>query len=131
MFEITESLSVVVEGQIRPLESLNITEVTVPECSNRFILSEEDFYKEMRFCGYYHKGLFRAIRGSRYDGKVKWNANWATFIDCLLPFQVLTSDTRMVILPTKLKNLKNEEFTKTVKSVLQSDGFIVCRESSE
>lgn len=107
-FEITEGLSVVAQGQIRKLESLKMTSVKTPERSDSFFLSESDFYKEMRLRGYFHRDLFRAIQESRDDGlvgKIKWNSNWTTFIDCLLQFQVLSSDTRMLVLPTKFKKL--------------------------
>lgn len=108
LFEITEGMSVVAQGRIRPLDGLKMTDVKVPERSDGFIMSEKDFYKEMRLRGYYHKDLFRAIQESRDDGlhgKIKWNANWTTFMDCLLQFQVLSSDTRMLVFPTKFKKL--------------------------
>lgn len=71
-------------------------------------MQEPDFYKEMRLRGYYHRGLFRAVKEIRDDGltgKIKWNADWTTFTDCLIQFQVLMRDTRMLILPTNVRKM--------------------------
>lgn len=80
----------------------------MPENDKAIVLKEPDFYKEMRLRGYYHRGLFRAVKEIREDGlsgKVKWNADWTTFMDCLIQFQVLMRDTRMLILPTSVRRM--------------------------
>lgn len=108
MFEVTEGLSIICHGQIKASEGIEMTDVTPPEHNDSFKLLENDFYKEMRLRGYYHKDLFRSITESRDDGlegKIKWNSNWTAFIDCLLQFQVLLHDTRMLVLPTKFRKL--------------------------
>lgn len=67
----------------------------------------------MRLRGYYHKGFFRTVVEARSDGlegKIKWRNNWTAFIDCLLQFQVLTRDTRMLVLPTKFRKLVLDPF---------------------
>lgn len=89
-------------------ESSKMTTVTRYDTENSIKLQENDFYKEMRLRGYYHKDLFRAVVESStngLEGKIKWNSEWTTFIDCLLQFQVLTKDTRMLVLPTKFRKL--------------------------
>lgn len=85
-----------------------MAEIEVQENKDAIFLQEPDFYKEMRLRGYYHRGLFRAIKEIRDDGltgKVKWNADWTTFMDCLIQFQVLMRDTRMLILPTNVRKM--------------------------
>lgn len=107
-FEITEGLSLVATGKIKVNESSKMTTLTRHEILNSIKLQEKDFYKEMRLRGYYHSDLFRAVVESTnngLEGKIKWNSEWTTFIDCLLQFQVLTKDTRMLVLPTKFRKL--------------------------
>ena len=82
--------------------------IYVKENKDAVKLSESDFYKEMRLRGYYHQGLFRAIKEIRDDGlegKIKWNDEWVTFMDCLIQFQVVMKDTRMLILPTSIRKM--------------------------
>lgn len=85
-----------------------MSEISVPKKENAIFLKEPDFYKEMRLRGYYHRGLFRAVTEIREDGlegKIRWNADWTTFMDCLIQFQVLMKDTRMLILPTSIRKM--------------------------
>lgn len=144
-FEIIEGKSAITNGYIKAVESVDLTEILVEDKSDAITLSEPDFYKEMRLRGYYHQGLFRAVKEIRDDGlkgKIKWNQEWVTFMDCLIQFQVLMKDTRMLILPTSLRKLiidpithqnliksaKNEEILIDVKScpymrITQSGGI--------
>lgn len=106
-FEITEGQSAVAQGFIKISEG-QLTELTAKESDDCIKLLESDFYKEMRLRGYYHKDAFRAVVEARSDGlggKIKWNSNWTTFIDCLLQFQVMMKDTRQLMLPTKFRKL--------------------------
>lgn len=108
MFEITEGLMTVAHGTVKLNEDAKLTNVIPPESDDNFTLLEDDFYKEMRLRGYHHKYQFRAVKESRDDGlkgKIQWNSEWTTFIDCLLQFQVLMKDTRMLVLPTKFRKL--------------------------
>lgn len=87
---------------------MEMSEISFVENDAAIVLQEADFYKEMRLRGYYHRGLFRAVREIRDDGlagKIKWNADWTTFMDCLIQFQVLMKDTRMLILPTSVRKM--------------------------
>jgi fatty acid synthase, animal type len=108
MFEITEGQSIVAHGRVRIHEDSNLLDIKAPVNDESFMLLESDFYNEMRQRGYQHKDAFRAIIESRDDGlegKIKWKHNWAAFIDCLLQFQVLLKDTRMLVLPTKFRSM--------------------------
>lgn len=102
-FEIIEGKSAIAQGSIKVAESSESSEISVSERENAITLKGPDFYKEMRLRGYYHQKLFRAVEEIRDDGlsgKIKWNEDWTTFMDCLVQFQVLMRDTRMLILPT-------------------------------
>lgn len=107
-FEITEGLSIVCHGEVKINDEMEMSEVTAPENDESSKLLEADFYKEMRLRGYFHRDKFRAIAEARDDGlegKIKWNSNWTTFMDCLLQLQVLAKDTRMLVLPTKFRKM--------------------------
>lgn len=107
-FEIIEGKSAIAQGCIKLGEGVEMSEISVAEIQNAIILQQPDFYKEMRLRGYYHRGLFRAvteIRDDGLEGKIKWNADWTTFMDCLIQFQVLLKDTRMLILPTSVRKM--------------------------
>lgn len=97
----------------------------------------------MRLRGYYHKGFFRTVVEARSDGlegKIKWRNNWTAFIDCLLQFQVLTRDTRMLVLPTRFRKLVLDPFVqkKVVNEAaaaasvkLEEDFVVVTKEGDE
>lgn len=71
-------------------------------------LLSDDFYKEMSLRGYQYSGQFKSVTESSFDGyegKLKWNENWISFIDCLLHFCVLEKDNRQLKLPTKIRKL--------------------------
>ncbi|KAG5675543.1 hypothetical protein PVAND_005439 [Polypedilum vanderplanki] len=107
-FEIIEGRSAIGNGYIKIGENVEMTHIDVEEKNDAVILQEPDFYKEMRLRGYYHQGLFRAIKEIRDDGlqgKIKWNSEWVTFMDCLIQFQVVMKDTRMLILPTSVRKM--------------------------
>ncbi|CRK94451.1 CLUMA_CG007958, isoform A [Clunio marinus] len=107
-FEIIEGKSAIAQGCIKVAENVEISEINVPHVKDSITLNEADFYKEMRLRGYYHRGLFRAVKEIRDDGltgRIKWNEDWTTFTDCLIQFQVLMKDTRMLILPTRIRKM--------------------------
>ncbi|XP_070509346.1 fatty acid synthase-like [Chironomus tepperi] len=107
-FEIIEGKSTIAHGYIKAGENVEMSEIEVEEKKDAVRLAEPDFYKEMRLRGYYHQGLFRAIKEIRDDGlegKIKWNNEWVTFMDCLIQFQVVMKDTRMLILPTSVRKM--------------------------
>ena len=109
-FEIIEGKSGIAEGTIKHVENYSPSDITPPEKENATFLQEADFYKEMRLRGYYHRKLFRAVKEIREDGltgKIKWNSDWTTFMDCLIQFQVLLKDTRMLILPTSIRKVSD------------------------
>lgn len=128
-FEITEGQYAITQGNIKVNEAPQMTPVKQPEIIGGTKMLDEDFYKEMRLRGYYHHGLFRAVvEGTSsefgFQGKIKWNNDWTTFIDCLMQFQVLGRDIRQLVLPTKFRKLViNPELH--LKAVSESENGII------
>ncbi|XP_036342897.1 fatty acid synthase-like [Rhagoletis pomonella] len=109
-FEITESGSLVVTGSIHEIENPVIPKVYDFNNKSDFpMLSKKDFYKELRLRGYHYNGAFRAVNVARGDGlfgRVEWNYNWVTFMDAMLQIQILCTDSRTLLIPTKIRKLR-------------------------
>uniref|UniRef100_A0A1A9W883 Fatty acid synthase n=1 Tax=Glossina brevipalpis TaxID=37001 RepID=A0A1A9W883_9MUSC len=109
-FEITESGTLVVTGRITEMERPSPPEVYEFIVESDFPnLCQKDFYKELKLRGYHYNGSFRAVREARGDGlygKIGWNYNWVTFIDAMLQIQILGTDSRTLLLPTKIEKLR-------------------------
>ncbi|XP_011203074.2 fatty acid synthase [Bactrocera dorsalis] len=109
-FEITESGNLVVTGRIREIENPAIPNIHEPYKDSEFpMLSKKDFYKELRLRGYHYNGAFRAVtlaRGDGLYGKVEWKYNWVTFMDAMLQIEILGTDSRALLIPTKIRKLR-------------------------
>ncbi|EDW67835.2 fatty acid synthase [Drosophila virilis] len=109
-FEITDAGALVVTGTIREIENPTIPEVYHFEKESKFpMVSKKDFYKELKLRGYHYNGGFRAVRSARSDGlygQVEWNLNWVTFMDAMLQIHILGTDSRSLLLPTKIRKLR-------------------------
>uniref|UniRef100_A0A1A9WBK1 Uncharacterized protein n=1 Tax=Glossina brevipalpis TaxID=37001 RepID=A0A1A9WBK1_9MUSC len=109
-FEITESGALVITGSIREIEQPSPPKVyEFIEESHFPKLCQKDFYKELKLRGYHYSGGFQAIREARGDGlygKIGWNYNWVTFMDAMLQIQILGTDSRTLLLPTKIEKLR-------------------------
>lgn len=110
-FEVTENQTVVasgiVKGSLRSSEPL----ATLPSVTDDVpLLTSDDFYKELRLCGYMYDGEFRAVHSARADGRcasVKWtNDNWTTFMDGMMQSIILWHDSRTLSLPTGVRHIK-------------------------
>ncbi|XP_073848315.1 fatty acid synthase 3 [Musca autumnalis] len=109
-FEITESGTLVVTGRIIEVERPTIPKPveTLPD-TDYPMMSQKDFYKELRLRGYHYNGAFRAVNQARGDGlfgKIEWKYNWVTFIDAMLQIQILGIDSRSLLLPTQIRKLR-------------------------
>lgn len=104
-FEITEGNTAVVTGFITEIEHTKPLTVLPPLPNTIFpLMKEKDFYKELRLRGYHYSGAFRSVLEARGDGlygKVKWDLNWISFMDCLLQINILAKDSRNLLLPTR------------------------------
>ncbi|XP_002137899.4 fatty acid synthase [Drosophila pseudoobscura] len=109
-FEITEAGSLVVTGLIRETESRTVPEVYHFQKESDFpMVSKKGFYKELKLRGYHYNGAFKAVHKARSDGlygQVEWNYNWVTFMDAMLQIQILGTDSRTLLLPTKIRKLR-------------------------
>lgn len=77
--------------------------------SNYPNMSRKDFYKELRLRGYHYNESFRAVKEARSDGlcgKIEWKYNWVTFMDAMLQIQIVGTDSRTLLLPTKIQKLR-------------------------
>lgn len=113
-FEIIEGESLVVSGTVREIkDAKQPTEIPFKPFDTRyseeFHLNTKDLYKELKLRGYYYNGLFKGVESIRGDGHVarlKWNANWVTFMDCLLQTQILNMDSRELVVPVKIQKIR-------------------------
>ncbi|KAL5275973.1 hypothetical protein ACFFRR_001663 [Megaselia abdita] len=109
-FEITEAGSLVCTGFVREIENPQPPEpIKIPAESNYPMLTQKDFYKELKLRGYHYKGVFRAVNEARGDGlygKIKWEYNWVTFMDAMLQIHIIGTDARTLLLPTKIRKLR-------------------------
>lgn len=83
-FEITEGATAVVTGFITEVQKpLPLTKLRPLPSTEYPLLTERDFYKELRLRGYHYSGSFRSVAAARGDGlygKVKWDLNWISFM---------------------------------------------------
>lgn len=72
------------------------------------VFDNRDFYKELRLRGYHYDGEFKSVveaRGDGLGGKIKWNLNFASFMDCMLQLLIIAKDTRDLIIPTGIDRI--------------------------
>lgn len=97
-------------GRISEIENPTIPNIYEPLKDSEFpMLSKKDFYKELRLRGYHYNGDFRAVtiaRGDGLYGKVEWKYNWVTFMDAMLQIEILGTDSRTLLIPTKIRKLR-------------------------
>lgn len=109
IFQITEGDSPVVTGYVKTLENSKLTPFAKPPLSTSAIFDTRDFYKELRLRGYHYSGEFKSVVEARSDGlggKIKWNLNFASFMDCMLQLIIVGKDTRDLLIPTAIERLR-------------------------
>lgn len=109
-FEVSEGSTSIVTGIIREIQDPEpLTELPPIEPSDYSVMKQDDFYKELRIRGYQYSGVFKSVCEARADGlcgKIKWNMNWVSFMDCILQMNILQRDSRSLILPTRIQKLR-------------------------
>lgn len=108
-FEITEGTSTVVTGNVKVSNEIELMNIPVPEDNGYPMLESRDFYKELRLRGYHYNGAFRSVTHARADGlvgKVKWDRDWISFLDCLLQIQIIGRDSRNLLLPVGIQSMR-------------------------
>lgn len=96
-------------GYVKHVENIQLSEIPDPPPSDFPTLNERDFYKELRLRGYHYNGAFRSVQEARADarcGKVSWELNWVSFLDCLLQCCIIGKDTRSLVIPTGIERLR-------------------------
>lgn len=108
-FEISEAHVPIVTGYVAELEeTAELTELPFLTRSDYPMLDQKDFYKELRLRGYQYSDSFRSVYQARGDGlygKVQWDNNWVSFLDCLLQISIIGKDSRSLILPTRIQKI--------------------------
>ncbi|CAH2098693.1 unnamed protein product [Euphydryas editha] len=113
LFEIVESKASIVTGRIRVKKNVGQDyrwlpaepESTGPNVKH---LLTKDFYKELRLRGYQYSGLFRGVLGCNIEGtrgRLAWDNEWVTFLDCMLQMRIISQDTRGLFVPTRIEKL--------------------------
>lgn len=111
-FEVCEGGSVAVTGTVRLVENPAAERLPAgdlepdADAAPGSALDTDDIYKELRLRGYRYGGAFRGIRaadarGTR--GDLAWDGNWISFMDTMLQFGIIGTDTRELYLPTRLR----------------------------
>ncbi|XP_047538487.1 fatty acid synthase-like isoform X2 [Vanessa atalanta] len=112
-FEVVESGTSIVTGRIFAKKNVGQDyrvlpvepEATGPNAKH---LLTKEFYKELRLRGYQYRGLFRGVIGCNVEftrGRLAWNDNWVTFIDCMMQMRIIGEDTRRLYVPTRIEKL--------------------------
>lgn len=110
-FEVSEGSTSIVTGFVREVEHKDATLTELPPLDNSTypMLNRQDFYKELRLRGYQYKDEFQSVSEARSDGlygKIHWNRNWVSFMDCILQTMILSKDTRSLMLPTRIQKIR-------------------------
>lgn len=131
-FELCEAGSVAVSGKISVPEDvskevLNLLPPKGVNESDLLPLETLDVYKELRLRGYDYEGIFKGIKNADnrgFNGKLKWESNWISFIDTMLQFSILGQNTRELYLPTRLQRafINPMEHLQAVEALPEGEG---------
>ena len=109
-FEVSEGSTSIVTGVIREVENAPPLTELEPLCNTDYpMMAQDDFYKELSLRGYNYTDAFRSVIEARSDGlygRIKWDLNWVSFMDCILQIGILSKDTRSLMLPTRIEKLR-------------------------
>ncbi|XP_050502323.1 fatty acid synthase-like [Diabrotica virgifera virgifera] len=116
-FEIVEGGSTIVSGKVTTVEDHTSYNGVDTIDKHKDCLTRKDVYKELRLRGYNYSGEFQNIQAfnpSDKSGLIKWTDNWIAFLDNMLQLKIVTTDTRLLYVPTYISKL-----TIPSKSVLE------------
>lgn len=109
-FEVSEGTASIVTGRILAVEKPTaLTKLPSAPPSAYPLLNQEDFYKELRLRGYHHSKAFQSVRSVSSEGhfgRIAWDQNWVSFMDSILQIVLLNKDTRSLLLPTRIQQLR-------------------------
>lgn len=132
-FEVSEGITSIVTGVIRVVTDIDavLTELPPLDNSSYPMLNKEDFYKELRLRGYEYNGEFKSVSEARSDGlygRIQWNGNWVSFMDCILQSAIFSKDTRSLMVPTRAQKIRifpKEHFSRRILLQGEHQGFDV------
>lgn len=138
-FEISEGTTAVMSGNVKVIENAKpITDLStlVKADENPIVLDCKDFYKELRLRGYNYAGIFRSVveaNSNGTSGRIKWQKNWASFMDCMLQINILSLDSRTLFLPTSIRKIRinTEEHLAAIAELDPEDPILevkMCKE---
>ncbi|KAK0176607.1 hypothetical protein PV328_000726 [Microctonus aethiopoides] len=109
-FEVSEGDAAVVTGYIHLTSNPSAEKMnpTLPKSDEEEVVSNKDFYKELKLRGYHYDGLFRGVNSctiSGSKGKIAWVNNWVAFMDNMLQVQIVGMDSRGLFVPTGIQKL--------------------------
>lgn len=111
-FEVCEGGAVAVSGTVRLARDPAAERLPPDDPAQRpphpdlLPLQTDDVYKELRLRGYNYSGVFRGIREADAlgtSGTLAWEDNWISFMDTMLQFGIIGTDTRELYVPTRLQ----------------------------
>lgn len=109
-FEVSEGTTSIVTGRIFAVEKPTaLTKLPTAPPSAHPLLQQDDFYKELRLRGYHYSKAFQSVRSASSEGhfgRIAWDQNWVSFMDCILQIVILSKDTRSLLLPTRIQQLR-------------------------
>ncbi|XP_055614202.1 fatty acid synthase-like, partial [Uranotaenia lowii] len=123
-FEILEGTTTIVTGRASALVDPKFLSMDPPSSENT-VLEKEDFYKELRLRGYHYGGIFKSVSKARSDGsfaKITWANNWVGFLDSMLQVQIISNDSRLLMIPTGIESLQIDPITHLRVKLSDNDG---------
>jgi len=112
MFEICESDSVIVSGNVRAFnafekDQLKISPLMSSSANKNFLpLNTKDVYKELSLRGYDYRGLFRGIKSCNNYlmlGELHWFKEWVSYIDTIFQFSILSISSRKLMYGSRVQ----------------------------
>ncbi|XP_041987370.1 fatty acid synthase-like [Aricia agestis] len=107
-FEVSEGEGAIVTGQVRLAKSRledKVSSNSLPSESS-ISLNTDDIYKEFRVRGFYYSGIFCGIKScdiKTSSGILEWNNNWVAFLDTMLQFKIIGTETKQLHVLTSLR----------------------------
>ncbi|XP_011880252.1 PREDICTED: fatty acid synthase-like, partial [Vollenhovia emeryi] len=111
-FEIYETGTIIVSGNIRVSESIEKDQMklppppTPPTSKEILPLNTNDIYKELRLRGYVYRDVFRGIKScDNYGiaGELYWFNQWAPYINSMLQLTVVSTIHKLMYIPSRLE----------------------------
>lgn len=140
-FDVSEGESIIVRGSIKSTKNPNPIidgqSLYSESIAQSVTLSSAECYKELRLRGFDFTGHFRSIFSMQTDFRrcqIKWNGNWATFLDAMVQLFAFAKDTRRVAIPLSIQRIRINagahlkwinEFGKRINNEMICDAYLL------